>query len=90
MDPELSIWYHEKRDRVRRHSWEQAFFGMIVFTLVLVGMGLIYLGLANPKSRPIVLFFVAFFVMVVIVRFALVAYHERRLKLEFAKRAMTQ
>lgn len=90
MDPELSTWYHEKMDRVRRRSWEQAFFGTMAFVIALMMLGLLYMGLANPNSRPIVLIFVAFGVVVVVARFAIIAYHERKLKLEFAKRAMTQ
>lgn len=90
MDPELSTWYHERRERIVRGSWERAFFGSLLVVLALTIMVLIGMGLANPNSRPVVLIFAGFGAFVVCARYAIIWYMTRKLKLEFAKKAMTQ
>ncbi|MDQ5904049.1 MAG: hypothetical protein QG672_1642 [Pseudomonadota bacterium] len=88
MDRELSTWYNERLDRVRRDSWQWAVGGTLGAMLAVLLLILIVIGLMDPMIRPVILILGGIALTIVAVRFAIIEVARYRLKLEFAKKAM--
>jgi hypothetical protein len=88
MDEELSRWYGEQKEQLRRESWKIALLGCFFAGFVVTIGALIVQALLDPHFRRATLLILVTILLIVAVRYAALAYGMHRLKLRAAKRAM--